>query len=171
MDNHKILQGKKLLIVDDEQDVLETLKELLFMCTIDTAADFETTKQLLKNNQYDVAVLDIMGVKGYDLLEITGQKGIPAVMLTAHALSPEDFGKSLSGGATAYIPKEKIGDIVAFLSDLLKAQRGEEKPYKWFLRLKSFFEMRFGKEWLKTYREVRAEAERRYGPLDQWGDL
>ena len=29
MDNKKILEGKKLLIVDDEQDVTETLKDLL----------------------------------------------------------------------------------------------------------------------------------------------
>jgi DNA-binding response OmpR family regulator len=165
MDNKKILEGKKLLIVDDEQDVMETLKDLLDMCTIDTAADFQTAEKLLNQNKYDVAVLDIMGVKGYDLLEIANKNDIPALMLTAHALSPDDFGKSISGGAKAYIPKEKMTEVAVFVTDLLKAQRGEEKPYKWFSRLKSFFEWKFGKEWLKTYREVREEAERRYGPF------
>ena len=166
MDNKKILEGKKLLIVDDEQDVTETLKDLLDMCTIDTAADFQTAEKLLNQNKYDVAVLDIMGVKGYDLLKIANKNGIPALMLTAHALSPDDFGKSLSGGANAYIPKEKMTEIAVFVTDLIKAQRGDEKPYKWFSRLKSFFEWQFGKDWLKTYREIRAEAERRYGPFD-----
>ena len=165
MDNKKILEGKKLLIVDDEQDVMETLKDLLDMCTIDTAADFQTAEKLLNQNKYDVAVLDIMGVKGYDLLEIANKNDIPALMLTAHALSPDDFGKSISGGAKAYIPKEKMTEVAVFVTDLLKAQRGEENPYKWFSRLKSFFEWKFGKEWLKTYREVREEAERRYGPF------
>jgi DNA-binding NtrC family response regulator len=165
MDDKKILEGKKLLIVDDEPDVTETLKDLLDMCAIDTAADFQTAEKLLNQNKYDVAVLDIMGVKGYDLLEIANKKGVPALMLTAHALSPEDFGKSISGGAKAYIPKEKMTEIAVFVADVLKAQQGDEKPYKWFTRLKSFFEWKFGKEWLQTYREVRAEAERRYGPF------
>ena len=168
MDSKEILEGKKLLIVDDEQDVMETLKDLLDMYVIDTAADFQAAEKLLNQNKYDVAVLDIMGVKGYDLLEIANKNGIPALMLTAHALSPEDFGKSISGGAKAYIPKEKMSEIAVFVADLLKAQRGEEKPYKWFSRLKSFFEWKFGKEWLKTYREVREEAERKYGPFDNW---
>lgn len=166
MDNKTILEGKKVLIVDDEPDVLEALKDVLDMCTIDTAADFQTAEKLLNQNNYDVAVLDIMGVKGYDLLETAKKNGIPALMLTAHALSPEDFGKSVSGGAEAYIPKEKMSEIDIFLADLLKAQQGDEKPYKWFSRLKSFFEWKFGKEWLKEYREIKAEAERRYGPFD-----
>jgi DNA-binding response OmpR family regulator len=169
MDNKKILEGKKLLIVDDEHDVVETLKDLLDMCRIDTAADFQTAEKLLNQNKYDVAILDIMGVKGYDLLEIANKKGVPALMLTAHALSPDDFGKSISGGAKAYIPKEKMTEVAVFVSDLLKAQRGDEKPYKWFSRLKSFFEWQFGKDWLKTYREIKNEAEKRYGPFDNWG--
>lgn len=166
MDTKKILEGKKLLIVDDEPDVMEALTELLDMCTIDTAADFQTAEKLLTQNKYDVAVLDIMGVKGYDLLEIAEKNGIPALMLTAHALSPDDFGKSISGGAKAYIPKEKMTEIDIFLADLLKAQQGDEKPHKWFSRLKSFFELQFGKGWLDEYHEIREDAERRYGPFN-----
>ena len=166
MDNKKILEGKKLLIVDDEQDVTESMKDLLNMCTIDTAADFQTAEKLLNQNKYDVAVLDIMGVDGYDLLKIANIKGVPALMLTSHALSPDDLGKSISGGAKAYIPKEKMAEIDVFVADLLKAQIGDEKPNKWMSRLKSFFEERFGKDWIETYRELRDEVEKRYGPFD-----
>lgn len=162
----EILKGKNLLIVDDEQDVIESLKDVLDMCEIDTATDFQTAKELIHQNAYDVAILDIMGVQGHDLLELANQKGIPTLMLTAHALSPDDFHRSISGGAKAYIPKEKISEIDVFVADLLKAQQGEEKPNKWFLRLKSFFETRFGKDWLKTYREVRKELEKRHGRID-----
>jgi len=163
MNDTKILDGKKLLIVDDEPDVVETLKDLLDMCSIDTAPDFRTGEKLLTDNKYDIAVLDIMGVKGYDLLEIANQNGIPALMLTAHALSPDNFAKSITQGAKAYIPKEKMAEIAVYLSDLLKAQEGTEKPDKWFSRLKSFFSLEFGKEWLKTYREL----EEKYGPFDE----
>ena len=87
MTDNEILKGKKILIVDDEPDILETLEELLDICIIDTAPDFETAKKFLDKNSYDVAILDIMGVRGYDLLELANEKGIPALMLTAHALS------------------------------------------------------------------------------------
>jgi DNA-binding response OmpR family regulator len=162
MSETKILEGKKLLIVDDEPDVVETIKELLDMCNIDAAADFETGEKLLNQNKYDIAVLDIMGVNGYELLEIANKKGVPALMLTAHALSPDNFAKSISGGAKAYIPKEKMSEIAIFLSDLLKAQEGIEKPHRWFTRLKSFFNVQFGEDWLKEYREL----EKKYGPFD-----
>ncbi len=162
----EILKGKRLLIVDDERDVIESLKDVLDMCEIDTATDFRTAKELIHQNEYDVAILDIMGVQGHDLLGLANQKDIPTLMLTAHALSPDDFHRSISGGAKAYIPKEKISEIDVFVADLLNAQQGVETPNKWFLRLKSFFEKQFGKDWLKTYHEVQKELEKRHGPID-----
>ena len=95
----EILKGKRILIVDDEPDILETLKDLLDMCIIDTAPNFETARKFLKKTSYDAAILDIMGVKGYDILELTKEKGIPALMLTAHALSADNLVRSIKGGA------------------------------------------------------------------------
>ena len=80
MDNQNILENKKVLVVDDEPDILETLEELLYMCSVDTAVTFEDALSLLKNNTYDVAVLDIMGVKGYDLLKVTNKIDIPSLI-------------------------------------------------------------------------------------------
>ena len=44
---NETLNGKKILIVDDEPDVFETLNELLDMCIIDYAPDFEKAEKLL----------------------------------------------------------------------------------------------------------------------------
>ena len=158
----KILDGKNILLVDDEPDILETLKDLLDMCDIDTATDFETAEKLLSQNKYDVAVLDIMGVKGYDLLEIANNNDIPALMLTAHALSADNFAKSMIAGAKAYIPKEKMAEIAVYLADLLKAQTGDQKPFKWFFQLKYFFESQFGKDWMERYNELKEKHGFRY---------
>ncbi len=103
-----ILKGKKILIVDDEPDVLDTLEELLSMCQVVKATSFEEAKQYLNKQSFDMAVLDIMGVNGYDLLDIAVAKKVTAVMLTAHALSPEDTMKSFKCGAAYYVPKDKI---------------------------------------------------------------
>lgn len=152
MDNHKILEGKKILIVDDEPDILETLDEMLDMCIVDTTRSFEEAKELLDKNTYDAAILDIMGVYGYDLLKIANAKNLPTLMLTAHALSPEDFIKSIEGGAKAYIPKEKMTDIHSYLADMLHRQEGRERHKKWYTRIKPFFDRKFGSNWYDKHK-------------------
>ena len=152
MSNSEILKGKKILIVDDEPDILETLSEMLDMCLVDTAPNFETAQKFLKNNTYEVAILDIMGVRGYDLLKITQERGIPALMLTAHALSPENLVKSLKIGAQSYVPKDKIADIEEYVAEIIRHQ-GESKSGQWFAKLKPFFDTKFGDGWLDQDRD------------------
>jgi DNA-binding NtrC family response regulator len=153
MADAKILEGKKILIVDDEPDVLEALEEALDMCDIDTATEYETAKQLLKSKNYDIAVLDIMGVNGYELLAVANRQGIPAVMLTAHALSTDNFAKSMDGGACAYLPKDRLFEIDVFLTDVLEdGFKNRGLLGKWFDRLKGYYENKFGPGWLDEYK-------------------
>ena len=158
-----ILKDKKILIVDDEPDILETLMEMLDVCLIDTAPDFETAKKFLSKNTYDAAILDIMGVRGYDLLQITTQKDIPALMLTAHALSPEHLIKSIKEGAHSYVPKDKMVDIETFLRDLILAhEKGLKKHGRWFERLKPFFDKQFGPEWREADKDFWKDFDLKY---------
>lgn len=153
MKDLSILKGKHILLVDDEPDVLETLTELLDMCEIDTAPNFEFAARLIEESQYDMAVFDIMGVRGYDLLELANQKGIPALMFTAHALNPDDFVRSIEGGARAYIPKEKMSDIATYIADLIDAhQKGTHRHGTWYKKLKSYFDKKFGPHWKEHYK-------------------
>lgn len=148
MPHRKILEGKRILIVDDEKDVLQALAELLDMCKIDTASSFEQGKELLEKNIYHIAVLDIMGVRGYDLLEIAINHNIPALMLTAHAVSKEDLKKSAEKGAAFYAPKDEITQIDVFVADVLDALEKNKSPWnRWYDRLSGFADKRFGKEW------------------------
>jgi len=39
----------------------------------------------LQTRPFDIAILDIMGVDGYGLLRVAKERGVVAVMLTAHA--------------------------------------------------------------------------------------
>ena len=153
MANYSILEGKKVLIVDDEPDVLESIEDLLDMCDIDAASDYDTAKQHLESNNYDIVVLDIMGVNGYELLAAAKNKNIPAVMLTAHALNPENFAKSMIGGACAYLPKNNLSDINVFLTDVLEEGCKKSRMLgKWFDRLKNYYENKFGEGWLDEYK-------------------
>jgi CheY-like chemotaxis protein len=147
-----ILDGKKILAVDDEPDILATLEdevvEACANCTFDKAMNYEQATELLAKNPYDIVILDIMGVRGFDLLEIAVSKNLKAAMLTAHALNPEALRKSHDLGARAYLPKDKLGDIVPFLEDILKY---EYKPgWRRLLdKLENYFDDQFEPNWKK----------------------
>lgn len=155
MDTNEIIRGKKLLIVDDETDVLDTLVELLDMCKIDTASSFEEGKSQLESKPYDLAVLDIMGVKGFELLEIANAQKIPALMLTAHALSEENLKKSAEEGAAFYAPKDEINNISVFVADVIEAIDKKKNPWvRWFERLGGYYDKKFhGTNWREQEKE------------------
>ena len=153
MENINMLEGKKILAVDDEEDVLETLKELLPMCEVETATTYEQAWEALGTDYYDVAILDIMGVDGYRLLELANNRGIAAVMLTAHAISPENIKKSFHGGAALYLPKDEMINITTYLIDIMEAKASGRNTWsRWFERLGAFFTARFGPEWEKKHK-------------------
>jgi DNA-binding NtrC family response regulator len=148
------LAGKKVLIVDDEPDVLDTLEDLLPSCEITRAADFEEARSRLDSQTFDLAVLDIMGVNGYELLEITKKKKITAVMVTAHALSVEDTLKSYRKGAAFFIPKDEMVNIATFLNDVLEAQEKNKHPWwRWKKRMSAYYDKRFGPDWRNKDKE------------------
>ena len=119
MSSDSALKNKVILVVDDEPDVLETVEEELDMCLIHKAGDYDTALQLLLSYTYDIVILDIMGVNGFELLKTAVSRGFPTVMLTAHAITPEALKKSIKLGALSFLPKEKIPELQAFLEDVV----------------------------------------------------
>ncbi|MGA3174735.1 MAG: response regulator [Syntrophorhabdales bacterium] len=145
-----VLDEKKILAVDDEPDVLAVLEEEISQackgCSIDKATRYEEAAELLRTKEYDVVVLDIMGVRGFDLLEIAVKRNFKVAMLTAHALTPEALKKSHDLGANAYLPKNKLGEIVPFLEDVIKYER--RAGWKRLLeKLEQYFDTEFEPGW------------------------
>jgi len=144
------LWDKSILIVDDEPDILSLLEEEISEacpnCRVIKAETYEWARDMLNSTPYDLVILDIMGVRGFDLLTLAVRLHYPVVMLTAHALSPETLKKAIEQGARAYLPKEKIGGIVPFLEDVL-AQEPITGWRRLFERLGDYFSRRFGPDW------------------------
>jgi CheY-like chemotaxis protein len=148
-----ILNGKRILAVDDEPDVLSVLQEEIMdacpKCTFEKATTYETANEMLKSKEYDVVILDIMGVRGFDLLDTAVQRNFKVAMLTAHALTPEALKRSHDAGARAYLPKDKLGEIVPFLEDILKYEYNS--GWRRLLdNLENYFDNQFDPEWKKT---------------------
>lgn len=155
MSDESILADKKILIVDDEPDVLDVLEELLSICHVKKASTFDEARKLLESEDFDLAILDIMGVNGYKLLDMARKRNITTVMLTAHAFSPDNLVKSIKEGADSYLPKEEMKNITTFLVDILNAKKEEKNPWgPWQERLpSSYFEKRWGAAWKDNDKE------------------
>lgn len=163
MSREDILKGKRILAVDDEPDILDTLKDTLEMCQLETASSYETAKSMMETRRYDAAILDIMGVRGFDLLKIATEKKMPALMLTAHGLNPDNLVGSIKLGAKSYIPKDRMYEIDVYLREIFLAkEKGIEKSANWFERLGSFFENRFGQGWKNRDKKFWDEFDRTY---------
>jgi CheY-like chemotaxis protein len=147
-----ILDGKKFLAVDDEPDILDVLEEEILdacsHCVVDKATTYDQAVKYLEKPDYDIVILDIMGVRGFELLEIAVKKKLKVVMLTAHALNPEALQRSYEMKARAYLPKDKLGEINSYLEDVLTQdfESGWKRLYK---NLRSFFDDVFGADWEK----------------------
>jgi len=93
------LTGLRILAVDDEPDILETIVDVLDGTTVDCAKSYEEALAKLDSKaqaggtraHYDLAVLDIMGVDGMVLLQQTVGRGIPTVMLTADGMATSEY--------------------------------------------------------------------------------
>ena len=138
--------------MDDEPDVLAVLEqeigEACPSCKVEKATTYEQGAELINKNTYDIVILDIMGVRGFDLLELAVKKNLKVGMLTAHALSPEALKKSHDLGARAYLPKDKLGEITPFLEDILTQEY--KTGWKRLLeKLENYFEDEFEPDWKK----------------------
>jgi CheY-like chemotaxis protein len=157
------ISGKHILAVDDEEDILETIEDILDDAEIDKARNYASASEKIRTKRYDLAILDIMGVDGLKLLDESVKKGIPTVMLTAHAINPETLMASIRKGAISYLPKETLADLDTLLNELLGAYEKGEPPWKLlFDKLGDYFDERFGPTWKEHDQAFWSEFSRNY---------
>jgi CheY-like chemotaxis protein len=153
-DTAEILKDRVILVVDDEPDILETVADMLHSCHVTQADSYESGRQYLMNFSYDIVLLDIMGVNGFDLLKIAVKRGFPTVMMTAHALTPAALEKAIKLGAVSFLPKEKLGHLGEYLGDVFSAS-DRSGWAALFEKMGSFFNKRFGPDWRDRNRFLR----------------
>lgn len=116
----------RILIVDDEPDFVEEVKNILEKqyYTVDTAFDGEEAVERIYVDPYDLILLDIMLPKkdGFGvLLELRNEKKTtPVLMLTAKG-EVEDRVKGLNLGADDYLAKPfSVDELLARIRALLR---------------------------------------------------
>lgn len=144
----KILEEKKILVVDDEPDVLETVEGILSSSKVVTAGNFDEALALITPGAFDLVILDIMGVNGFALLEACHEKKLPAAMLTAHAINVESLNLAVKLGAVSFLPKEELHRLPELIAEILEGlEKGQTHWQKLFEHLETFFKERLGINW------------------------
>ena len=125
--------GKRVLVVDDEEDIRFLIRTLLSRegYEVEEAGDGVTALEKLSSRRYDLMVLDIMMPKmdGYEVMREIQQRGIalPVVMLTAK-VDDDSVWEGYKQGATLYITKpfenKMLVDAVNYLiGDISEEER------------------------------------------------
>lgn len=114
-----VSEKKKILIVDDEADVVEILESRLKECDYDVICAFDGEEALRKARQErpDLIILDIMLPKmdGYQVCSTLRSeeaiKEIPVIMLTACSRM-DNIKKGMDLGAVSYVAKPLKLDVL-----------------------------------------------------------
>ncbi len=136
------------MAVDDEKDILDIIKEAFPGSIIITAQDFDSALKLIQEDVFDLAILDIMGVNGFELLKECRERHLPAAMLTARAIDVESINRAIREGALSFLPKEELGRLPELVAEILsELEQGRPHWQKLFERLGSYFKNKLGITW------------------------
>jgi DNA-binding NtrC family response regulator len=131
------MKGLKVLLVDDEQEFLETLSKRLEMRDVETklALDGKQALEAVQDEEPDVMVLDLK-MPGMDGMEVLRRiksafPGVPVVMLTGHG-TKKDEEQARELGAYAYLQKpvelNRLSEILREAFESAAAERARRAP-------------------------------------------
>src|SRR3954449_9082085 len=116
----------RVLVADDDRAIRESLQRALELdgYEVETTADGVETLTVLRAEQFDLAVLDVMmpGVDGLGVCRVLRADGsrIPVLMLTARVETPDRVA-GLDAGADDYLPKPfELDELLARLRARLR---------------------------------------------------
>ena len=128
------MDGKKILLVEDEQKIADTLKLGLTEngYDVDLAYDGSMGLKLFESHLYNIIVLDINipGINGYELCKLIRTKNtqVPVIMLTALS-SLSDKIEGYDAGADDYIIKPfEFKELLMKIRVLIKRSVNQPTP-------------------------------------------
>ncbi len=130
------MEPKRVLVVDDEEDVRETLKNVLKKLEYEpfVAADGEEALDILKEQQIDVVLSDLYmpRMDGIELLKRVkaANKNVIFLMITAHP-TIETAVEAIKKGAYDYLTKPFHIEEVRMKMSRAMEKRGLTHSLKW----------------------------------------
>jgi DNA-binding NtrC family response regulator len=130
------MSEKYILVIDDEDDVLELLKELIEKMGYNalTASNAQEALDILDNTKVDVIISDLLmpEMDGIELLKrVKARKGdIPFLVITGHP-TVETAVDAIKKGAYDYLPKPFQMQDVAIKINRAVEKKGMGERLRW----------------------------------------
>ncbi|MFA5507209.1 MAG: response regulator [Vulcanimicrobiota bacterium] len=128
-------QSAKVLVVDDEPNVLRSLVQYLTIeeFTVETASNGQEALEKVDSFNPELILLDVMmpGMDGFEVLdkvkEKPGHSDTPVIMLTAKDQS-SDVLKGYQSGATSYLVKPfNLDELVETINQTLERSKSKSE--------------------------------------------
>jgi DNA-binding NtrC family response regulator len=120
------LNGKRILAIDDDPDLLEVLEEEILAAypdlNVEKAFTFSQAIEKMTDVDYDAVILDIMSSYGFKLLELAQSRHLRVGLLTTYPILHERPRLPTQMAARAFLSKESLGDVVPFLDKIMDNQ-------------------------------------------------
>ncbi|MBT8342585.1 MAG: universal stress protein [Desulfatitalea sp.] len=118
-----MLDGLSILLVDDDPDVMESVENVLDMCIVYKASDANTAFKFLQRRSFDIVLLDVAGVNGWEILKLSVDKGFLTVIFTSQIQMDKDF--DIAGhNCVGFLLKENISELKDYLKAMVIGKRG-----------------------------------------------
>jgi len=115
--------GKRILAVDDDPDLLEVLEEEILAAHPDFKVEkvhkFWQAVEKMTCITYDAVILDVTSSYGFKLLQLAQSRHLRVGLLTTYPILPEHPRLPAQMAARAFLPKERLGDVVPFLDTIM----------------------------------------------------
>lgn len=125
------MEGLRVLIVDDEEELVSTLVERLRLRGIEARGAITGAEALtlIERDNFDVAVVDVKmpGIGGMEVMEglLTKRPDLQVILLTGRGSEIESE-KGLKAGAFAYLMKPiDIEELVKKMREAAKSLKGK----------------------------------------------
>ncbi len=141
------MSEKKILIVEDEQKIADTLQTGLTECGYyaEVAYDGRAAERLLTTHAYDLVIMDINlpGINGYELCKYIRiiNPDLPVIMLTSMSTLTDKI-EGYNAGTDDYLVKPfEFRELIMKMRVLLKRTLRENMPVGNILRAGGLYEM------------------------------
>jgi DNA-binding NtrC family response regulator len=128
------MENLRVLLVDDEEELVETLAERLEIRGIDAEAvtNGEDALRLLLDYTFDVVLLDVRmpGISGLEVLKLIRRQrpSTQVILITGHG-SAEDGENGMHDGAFDYVVKPiDIDTLIGKMREAAKKSRESVRP-------------------------------------------
>jgi DNA-binding NtrC family response regulator len=115
----QILEGKRILVVENEREILNMVSEALAASEVVAVGNVEDARPLIARESFDLAILDTVHSNGCALLEDCHANKLPTAMLTPREVEVGRVNEAMKRGVMSFFPKDDLDRLPETVSDLL----------------------------------------------------